>query len=314
MGAAARVAPRATAAAVSRRLLAAIEGGGTKFVCAVGYSADETVSEVVLATREAASTLAAVFDYFGEEQRRLGKIHAMGIGSFGPLDLRKGSRTYGRILPTPKPGWSGADLLSALRSRFEIPMALDTDVTAAALGELTLGAGRDVDSLAYITVGTGIGGGFAPAVPGTRLLHPEMGHLRVMRDERDTEFVGICPFHGDCLEGLASGPAICARWGKRLDELCATHPAYPIVGNYLGQLATAVALVGSPQRIIFGGGVLTSAALLPHIRQTVRRLLNGYLEPLNDDGALERYIGNPGLGNRAGLAGAFLLAAQAYLQ
>jgi fructokinase len=215
-------------------------------------------------------------------------------------------------MATPKPDWSGTDLLEPLIRRFKAPVAIDTDVNAAAMAELRLGAGRDVRSIAYVTVGTGIGGGFAPAVwKGAQMLHPELGHLRVQRDPRDLDFSGICPFHGDCLEGLACGPAIRVRWGQEINSLTPDHPAWSIIGNYLGQLATSIALALSPERIVFGGGVMTGGCLLPLIRATTGELLKGYIGTLNAEGALDRYIASPGLGDRAGLAGAMLLAEEA---
>jgi fructokinase len=296
---------------MSEPLLGAIEGGGTKFLCAVGYSPEHVLASVVMPTRDPDSTLQAALDFLSAAQDKHGTIRACGIASFGPVDLRRGSPTFGRVMATPKPGWSGADVLGAVAGRFNVPVAIDTDVGAAALAELTLGAGRDVGSVAYVTVGTGIGGGFAPDVwAGVQLLHPELGHLRVHRDPRDTDFKGICPFHDDCLEGLASGPAIVARWGAQLSTLNPPHPAQSVIGNYLGQLVAAIALMVSPERVILGGGVM-SGELLPHILTTARALLNGYVGPLNDAGALERYIRTPGLGDRAGISGALLLAKKA---
>ncbi len=297
---------------VSEPLLGAIEGGGTKFVCAVGYSPERVAEQVVLPTAGPDATLTAALDFFSTQQTRHGPIRGFGIASFGPLDLRRDSPTFGRLMATPKPDWSGTDLVGAFRARFSAPVVIDTDVAAAALAELRLGAGRDVRSLAYVTVGTGIGGGFAPAAwDGARLLHPELGHLRVLRDSRDTHFAGVCPFHRDCAEGLASGPAIRARWGDELNHFDHSHSAWSIIGNYLGQLAASIALAVSPERVILGGGVMSGGHLLPYIRGTVRDFLNGYIGPLNDPGALERYVCAPGLGDRAGLAGAFLLAEQA---
>jgi fructokinase len=293
-------------------LLGAIEGGGTKFVCAVGHSPDRILENLVLPTRDPESTLQSVRHFFSAAEAKHGSIRAFGMASFGPLDLRRNSPTFGRVMATPKPGWSGTDLIGALRGQFSVPVAIAHDVAAAALAELTLGAGRDVKSVAYVTVGTGIGGGFAPTnCNGAQLLHPELGHLRVQRDPRDTDFKGVCPFHADCLEGLASGPAVVARWGAEMSRLEPAHPARAIIGNYLGQLAASIALMVSPERVILGGGVMSSGHLLPHIHNTARELLNGYIGPLNENGALERYICGAGLGNRAGLSGAMLLAAQA---
>ena len=293
-------------------LLGAIEGGGTKFVCAVGYCAERILERVVIATEGPVPTLTAALDFFGAAERTYGAIGAFGIASFGPVDLRRHSPSFGRLMSTPKPGWSGVDLVGAFRNRFNVATAIDTDVGAAALAELRLGAGRDVGSVAYVTVGTGIGAGFAPDVwTGARLLHPEVGHLRVQRHSEDGHFRGICPFHGDCVEGLASGPAIRARWGQELARLDPSSAAWEVEGHYLGQLAATIALVASPERIVLGGGVMGNSHLMTHVHRSARDALNGYIEPLNDAGVLERYICNPGLGDQAGLAGAFLLAGQA---
>jgi fructokinase len=297
---------------MSDLLLGAIEGGGTKFICAVGHSAGRILERVIIPTADPAPTLESVLRFFSEAQHRHGSIGALGIASFGPLDLRRGSPTYGRLMRTPKAHWSGTDLVGSLRSRFAVPIAIDTDVAAAALAEATLGAAQDVGSVAYVTVGTGIGAGFSPGLlAGAQLLHPEVGHLRVQRHPDDGDFPGICPFHADCLEGLASGPALVQRWGKDLEKIDPSHPAWAIEGYYLAQLAASVALIASPERIILGGGVMSNAHLLSHIHSAARATLNGYIEPLNDAQALERYIRTPGLGDGAGLAGAFLLAGQA---
>ena len=294
------------------RIIGAIEGGGTKFICAVGHSAQRVLERMVIPTAEPDVTLGAVLDFFSAAANEHGVITAFGVACFGPLDLRSGSATFGRLMATPKPGWSGVDLVEPLARRFKAPVAIDTDVAAAAMAELKLGSGLDVRSLAYVTVGTGIGGGFAPDEwSGARLLHPGVGHLRVRRDPRDPDFTGVCPFHGDCLEGLASGPAIRARWGKELNALVPSHPAWAIIGNYLGQLAASIALVASPERIVMGGGVMSGGILLPRVREAARDFLNGYIGPLNDAAALHRYICGPALGDQAGLAGAFLTATQA---
>jgi len=297
---------------MSEAIYAAIEGGGTKFVCALGHCAERILERVVLPTRDPAATLASVLDFIQAAQARHGAIRAVGIACFGPLDLRYGSQTFGKLMATPKPGWSGTDLVGPLQERLRVPVRIDTDVGAAALAELKLGAARDVGSVAYVTVGTGIGGGFAPTTwNGATLLHPEMGHLLVRRDPRDPDFPGICPFHRDCLEGLASGPAIQARWQADLSELGEAHVATSIIANYLGQLATSIALLASPQRIVFGGGVLTAGHLLTHVRSSAHQWLNGYVAPLYFAADFDRYIVGSGLGTEAGLAGAFLLAAEA---
>ena len=293
-------------------LYGAIEGGGTKFVCAVGRSPEDVLESVVLPTSSPAATLTACVEFFTAAERKFEPIDAFGFGCFGPIDLRMHSPTYGQMLATPKPGWSRVDLLTPLRSKFDTALALDTDVSAAALAEWRLGAGRGLGSMAYVTVGTGIGGGVAPNdLAGHRLLHPEMGHIFVRRDARDEGFPGVCPFHGDCLEGLASGPAIQARWRCQLDELPQHHEAWSIIGGYLGQLAASIALMISVERVIFGGGVMANGLLLPHIRAAAANSLQGYLEPLSQPGALDDYLRTPELGTRAGITGAFLLAEMA---
>jgi fructokinase len=293
-------------------LYGAIEGGGTKFVCAVGRSSEDVLERVVLPTVDAQSTMAACVEFFSTAERKLGRIAAFGFGCFGPIDLRAHQPSHGQMLATPKPGWSRVDLLKPLRSRFDVPIAIDTDVSAAAFAEWQLGAGRGLGSIAYVTVGTGIGGGVAPHEPTTRrLMHAEMGHILVRRDARERDFPGVCPFHGDCLEGLASGPAIQARWGCQLDALPPDHEAWSIIGGYLGQLAATIALMVSVERVVFGGGVMANGLLLPHIRTATANALRGYLEPLSHAAALDTYICAPQLGVRAGIAGAFLLAERA---
>jgi fructokinase len=284
-------------------LFGAIEAGGTKFRCAVTDSAAEILSEIRIPTGTPANTLAACVKFFDSAQTALGELQAFGMASFGPLDLNRRSRTWGRWLATPKRGWAGADLVSPLIERYSKPVDIDTDVNAAALAEERLGAGRGCVCVAYVTVGTGIGGG--AVVNGSPLRgvpHPEMGHLRVPRDPRDS-FAGVCPFHGDCLEGLTSGPAIAGRWGTAPDQLPSEHSARSIVGYYLGQLAAAIVLVLCSDCIVFGGGVMGDGALLPHIRHSARHALSGY--PL---GSVENRIRLPALGENSGLIGAALLA------
>jgi len=289
-------------------IYAAIEGGGTKFVCAVGASPQQVHESVVIPTTDPHSTLGACVDFFAGAQQQFGPIEALGFACFGPIELRSDSPSFGQMLATPKPAWSGVDLLAPLRSRFAVPIGIDTDVAAAALAEWRMGAGHGRGSVAYVTVGTGIGADVAPRDKlMKRLMHAEMGHIGVRRDPRDP-FPGVCPFHGDCLEGLASGPAIYKRWGRELGELPPEHVAWPIIGGYLGQLAVSIALLLSVERVIFGGGVMANGSLLPHIRAAAAASLNGYLQPLARPGALDDYITAPLLGTRAGISGAFLLA------
>ena len=294
-------------------LYAAIEAGGTKIVCAAGYGPTQIPDDAraVIPTAAPEPTLAAVVDFFECTRRKYGAFAGIGIASFGPVDINMSSRTWGTILATPKPGWSGTSVVAPLQ-RFGCPIAIDTDVNAAALAEATLGAGAGLGSLAYVTVGTGIGGG---VVLGSRtikgLLHPEMGHIRVERDSRDVDFAGVCPFHGDCLEGLANGPAVMARWHMRAEDLPESHPGREILGSYLGQLAATIALVVSCERIVFGGGVVSGGHLLPYIRRSAGQWLGDYLPIEARAGGFDRYIAAPGLGDLAGMTGALLLAMQA---
>jgi fructokinase len=290
-------------------LYGGIEGGGTKFVCAVGRSPTDVMETVTIPTAGGPQTLAACAEFFRAAQTQHGPIDAFGFGCFGPLQLRKDSAAFGCMMSTPKAGWSGVDVLAPLRAAFAAPVALDTDVGAAAAAELQLGAGRGLSSLAYVTVGTGIGGAVAPGIPAaSRLMHAEMGHIPVRRHPRDRDFAGACPFHGDCLEGLANGPAIVARWSGNLDALPPGHEAREIVADYLAQLASSIALTLSVERIVFGGGVMADGQLIPLVRKATARYLNGYLEPLRDPSRLEDYICAPALGARSGVTGALLLA------
>ncbi|HEY6515567.1 MAG TPA: ROK family protein [Steroidobacteraceae bacterium] len=294
----------------AKPLFGAIEAGGTKFVCAAGYGPGDLAEggRTVIPTTTPGPTLAAVSEFFDGITRRHGTLASIGIAAFGPVDLDTRSPTWGRILATPKPGWSDVSLVAPL-ALFGCPIVVDTDTNAAVLAEARLGAGVGLDSLAYVTVGTGIGGGIFVADRTIKgLLHPEMGHIRVERDPRDGDFAGVCPFHGDCLEGLASGPAVMARWQAHVENLPEAHPAREILGNYLGQLATTIALVVSCKRIVFGGGVVLGGRLLPYIRQSASRWLGGYLPIEARAGGFERYIMAPGLGDSAGVTGAILLA------
>ena len=294
----------------ARALFGAIEAGGTKFVCAAGYGPREIAPEMraVIPTRTPAETLTAVVEFFERVRASAGAFASIGVGAFGPVDIDRRSASWGSILSTPKPGWSGTSLVTPL-ARFDCPVVLDTDVNAAALAEVRLGAGRGAHSLTYITVGTGIGGGALEQGHSIRgILHPEMGHIRVRRDPRDAHFEGTCPFHGDCLEGLASGPAIVARWGAPMSALPSGHPGPAIIGGYLGQLAATVALMYASERIVFGGGVMSNSQLLRHVRATAAEQLGGYLPIEARAGGFERLIVPAALGDQAGISGAMLLA------
>lgn len=274
-----------------------IEAGGTKFVCGAGTGPEDLVCES-FATESPEATLGRVAGFFrGLAVRPRG----IGIGSFGPVDLDRGSPTFGFITSTPKAGWRQFDLAGAVGRGLDLPVAFDTDVNAAALGEARWGAARGLTDFLYVTVGTGIGGGAVAngrAVHG--LVHPEMGHIRIPHDLAEDPYPGGCPYHGDCLEGLASGPAMQARWGMRAESLPEWHPAWDLEARYLALgLATWVCTL-SPRRIVLGGGVMRHAALFPAIRAELGRLLNGYVQAAD--------VVPPKLGERAGVLGALALA------
>ena len=286
----------------------AIEAGGTKFICLVGSGPDDIRAQARIPTTNPDETLSTVVEFF---QQNGAGMQALGVAAFGPLDLNEASSTYGYITATPKPKWSNTDLLSPLQAAFDIPVAFDTDVNGAALGEWCWGAARGLDDFIYLTVGTGIGGG---AMVNGQLLHgsqhPEMGHMLLPHDRQQDPFDGICPFHGDCLEGLANGPAIQARWGIPAHELSADHPAWELEAHYLAIACMNLSLALSPQRIILGGGVMQQEHLFPLIRQELSLLLSGYLQTdltLND---IDNYIVPPEFGKQAGILGALALGQQ----
>ncbi len=294
------------------RLFGAVEAGGTKFVCAIGDASGRLIAEHRLATRDPASTLAETFAFMHRVESQHGRLDAIGLASFGPVDLDRRSPTYGRILKTPKPGWSQVDLVGGFTREFGARVGFDTDVNAAACAEHRWGAARDADTLVYVTIGTGIGGGvLAGGRPLHGLMHPEIGHVYPRRHAFDRDFAGVCPFHRDCLEGLASGPAIAARSGAPLDRLEDSHPQWDIEADYLGQLCAQLVFTLSPQRIILGGGVMNQARLLPMVRCQARHWLQDYLDRPELSSGLDRYIIAPGLGAQSGVLGALALAIDA---
>ncbi|MFO7536526.1 MAG: ROK family protein, partial [Chloroflexota bacterium] len=240
-----------------------------------------------------------------------GPLAAIGIASFGPLDPHPDSPAFGHITTTPKPGWANADLAGPIQRTFNVPIGFDTDVNGAALSEGRWGAAQGLDTFIYFTIGTGIGGG---AMVNGRLLHglihPEMGHMRLPHDWETDPYPGRCPFHGDCLEGMASGPAIGDRWGRPGHELPADHPAWALQANYLALALHNLICILSPQRIILGGGVMDQPHLLPLVRRRVQELLNGYVQSPAILEQIDRYIVPPGLGPQAGVLGAIALARQ----
>jgi len=287
----------------------AIEAGGTKFVCMVGSGPGDVRAHVTLPTTSPEATLRQTITFFRDAERAAGPLAAIGVASFGPIDLQPDSPTFGFITSTPKAGWANTDIVGALRSEFGVPVGFDTDVNAAALGEWQWGAARDLDTFVYLTVGTGIGGG--GLINGRLmhgLVHPEMGHVRVPHDLAQDAFAGICPFHGDCLEGLASGPAMQARWLQPADQLPAEHPGWVLEARYLALALVNVICTLSPQRIVIGGGVMSNDWLLPLIRHQVQDLMNNYVRAPEVLHGLDAYIVPPWLGGKAGVLGAIALA------
>lgn len=293
-------------------LYGAIEGGGTKFVCAIGTGPNDIRAEARFPTTTPEETMGQALDFFKQQEENFGELTAIGFACFGPLDPNPASPTYGHILPTPKPGWSHADVVCMVSSAFDIPIAFDTDVNGAALGEWRWGKAQGLKTFIYLTVGTGVGGG--AYVEGNLLhglIHPEMGHITVKHDMGKDPFEGICPFHGDCLEGLASGVAIEKRWGQRGGTLPQDHPAWDLEADYIAQALANYSLTLSPQRIIVGGGVGSLPHLMPKVQTKTRDYLNGYIQSPVILENIESYIVSPGLGNRSGILGAIALAEQA---
>jgi len=283
--------------------LGAIEAGGTKFVCGIGNGQGEIYDRVSFATTTPEETMGQVIRYFKEKD-----VDAIGIGSFGPVDPNKASDTYGYITTTPKPYWNQYPILGELRKHIDVPTGFDTDVNAAALGEAEWGAAKGLDSCVYVTVGTGIGAGAlveGKLVHG--LLHPEMGHILIKRHPEDT-FAGKCPYHNDCLEGMAAGPAIEQRWGKKGYELEHSDQVWEFEAYYLAQAVTSLIYILSPKKVILGGGVMKQKQLFPLIRGQVAQMLNGYVQKPELAAGIDDYIVPPGLGDNAGLSGALVLA------
>ena len=291
-------------------MFGAIEGGGTKFVCAVGTGPDDLVM-TQFSTESPEPTIARAVAFLKE--RAGARLQAVGIGSFGPVDLSPSSPTFGCITSTPKPGWQNYNFAGTVRKTLGVPVGFDTDVDASALGEAHWGAGQSISDFLYLTVGTGIGGG---AIVNGQILHgmihPEVGHIHIPHDLQRDPYPGACPFHGDCLEGLASGPAMEKRWGKPAHELPVDHPAWALEAHYLALGLVNLVCTLSPKRVVLGGGVMQQQFLFPLIRSELIRLLNGYVRSKELIENIEQYVVPPKLGNRAGIAGALVLAEQAF--
>ncbi|OYD09030.1 ROK family protein [Paludifilum halophilum] len=287
-------------------LFGGIEAGGTKFVCAVGDEKKNAIKRTQIPTTIPEETLARVIRFFEGFE-----LDAIGIGSFGPADVHPKSPTYGMLTTTPKTAWRNVPLMQRIHDRFRVPVGFQTDVNAAALGEAAFGAAQGLDSCLYITVGTGIGAG---AVIHEKLLHglshPEMGHILVRRHPND-EYPGRCPYHQDCLEGLASGPAIEDRWGEKGVLLKEREEVWKLEGYYIAQALMQYILILSPQKVILGGGVMKQELIWVHIRQYLKELLNDYIDFPQLSSRMDDYIVPPQLGDDAGVKGALVLADQA---
>ena len=293
------------------QLIGAIEAGGTKFVVALARPDGSILAQARIPTETPATCFPAIAGFFRDAAAAHGPIGAFGVASFGPIDIDPASPTYGTFTTTPKPGWSGARFHDAL-GEFGAPIMVDTDVNGAALGEWESGAGHGCTTLAYTTIGTGVGCGVLR--DGKSLMgfsHYEGGHIGVTHDRTADPYNGFCPFHGDCLEGLAAGPAIMARWGKSLSELGSPHDKIELIADYIAQLAVGLVLLHMPDRLVFGGGVMKAPGLIEALRAATQRRLAGYIEAPQLDPGLVRYIVTPGLGDQSGITGAIALGRRA---
>lgn len=286
-----------------------VEGGGTKFVCAIGSSDGTIVAQERFQTEDPAVTLANAIGFFRDHPQ---KVAAIGIGTFGPIELRHNQPNYGWITATPKIAWRNTDVVGPFAKVLNVPVAFDTDVNAAALGEWTFGAlkGRDVGI--YITVGTGIGGGvIVNGKPLHGLAHPEMGHIHVTHDLARDPYAGHCPYHGDCLEGLASGPALGERYGIAGEALADSHEGFALVAHYVAQALTTFTFAIAPERIVVGGGLGARPGFLELVRNDMRALGGGYPPASLVVDTLEDFVVTPGLDNRSGVLGSIALATTA---
>lgn len=292
-----------------KQLYGGIEAGGTKFVCMLANDSGQVIQETRFPTTHPDETIARSIAFFAAHAER-GELAAVGIASFGPLDLNSTSPTYGYITSTPKPHWGQVDLRGRIQAALNLPTAFDTDVNAAAFGEhYWTPENRPLDPFVYVTVGTGIGVGlFINGRPLHGLVHPESGHLAIPHDRERDPFAGSCPYHGDCLEGLACGPALEQRWGRKAEDLPATHPAWELEAHYLALALANLIYAYSPQRIVLGGGVCEHSGLHAAVRQKVRQHLNGYIQAAVILEKMDTYIVPPTLGNRSGGLGAVALA------
>lgn len=288
-------------------ILGALEAGGTKMVCAIGDEKGTILDKISIPTTLPAETMPKLISYFQKFS-----LAALGIGTFGPADIHPDSATYGHILSTPKKGWANYNILGAFSETLQVPVGFDTDVNAAALGEAVYGCMRDISTGIYITIGTGIGiGVIAERKPLHGMLHPEGGHIFLQKHPSDT-FSGGCPYHGDsCFEGLASGPALEKRYGKKAVELADLPEVWELEADYIAKALVSYILLLSPERIVLGGGVMHQKQLFPLIRQKTKQLLNKYVTTKELEN-MDTYIVPASLADDQGILGCFSLAGQAF--
>jgi fructokinase len=287
-------------------LFGGIEGGGTKFNCAVGNAPENIIAEARFATTTPTETIQHVVEFFTPY---INQIQGIGLGSFGPFDVDPSSPTYGFITTTPKPHWANTNILGMLHEKINLPFAIEMDVVVAGLGEAKWGASKNDSHSLYLTVGTGIGGGYiVDGKPLRGLASLEMGHIRLFHDLELDPFRGACPYHGDCFEGLAAGPAVEKRFGQKAETLPDDHPFWDVEANYIAQALMNFILTLAPQRIIIGGGVMQKDFMFPSVRRKIQELLNGYIQHEMILKRIDEYIVPPALGGRSGVLGAIALA------
>lgn len=291
---------------MTEKLYGGIEGGGTKFNCAIGNSPENIIAEARFATTTPDETISQVIEFFSPY---VSQLHGIGLGSFGPFDVDPASSTYGYITTTPKPGWGNTNILGMLREKIHLPIAVDMDVVVAGLGEARWGASKNDSHSLYLTIGTGIGGGYImDGKPLRGLASLEMGHIRIPHDLKLDPFQGACPYHGDCFEGLAAGPAIQARFDQRAETLTDDNPYWEVETGYIAHALTNFILSLAPQRIIIGGGVMQKDFMFPLVRRKVQELLNGYISHKRIINQIDEYIVPPTLAGHAGVLGCIALA------
>lgn len=291
-------------------LVGGLETGGTNFNCVIGYGNGEIIARQTLPTTSPTETLARVGAFFEAGMAVHGPIKALGIAQFGPVGINGADENYGKILLTAKPGWSYTDIVGYFSNILDIPIAFQSDVNGAAVGEYYIGAAVGCDNFVYVTVGTGIGGGvFVNGRLLNNFTHPEIGHMMVPQDMTRDAFQGSCPLHGNCLEGLASGLAIRERWGDAAENLGPDHPAWELEARYLAALCVNLSCCCAPEKIILGGGIMQQQQIIPMVRDNFLHLMQGYMPRLNPD-SIGQYIILSGLAGDAATRGALILAQQ----